>query len=107
MEANSNEAIREALVKIKDINDRRPHDAAGYEINDIIDAALAAPPRNCDVGTAEEQYDRWSRFCQYRNAPLSQNRSCFGCPVYDAMRNCKSTCELIWAQMLYAEGGAK
>ena len=65
------------------------------------------PPRNCDVGTAEEQYDRWGRFCQYRNAPLSQNRSCYGCPVYDAMGNCKSTCELIWAQMPYEGEGEK
>ena len=41
-------AMREAMVKIKDINGGRPDDAAGYEINDIIDAALSAPPRNCD-----------------------------------------------------------
>ena len=74
--------------------------------SELIDTALAEPPRECDVGTAEDQYDRLGRFCRYRNAPLSQNRSCFGCPVYDAMRNCKSTCELIWAQMPY-EGGAK
>ena len=46
--------MRKALVKIKDINDRRPHDAAGYEINDIIDAALAKPPRACDVMSQED-----------------------------------------------------
>lgn len=41
-------ALREALLSIKELNDRRPHDAAGYEINDIIEEALAAPARNCD-----------------------------------------------------------
>lgn len=33
--------MREAILAIKEINDRRPHDAAGYEINDIIEEALA------------------------------------------------------------------
>lgn len=47
--------MREAILAIKELNDRRPHDAAGYEINDIIEEALAAPARNCDrFATAEE-----------------------------------------------------
>lgn len=33
--------MREAILAIKEINDRRPHDADGYEINDIIEEALA------------------------------------------------------------------
>lgn len=33
--------MREAILAIKELNDRRPHDAAGYEINDIIEEALA------------------------------------------------------------------
>jgi len=33
--------MREAILAIKEINDKRPHDAAGYEINDIIEEALA------------------------------------------------------------------
>lgn len=41
-------AMRDAILAIKSVNDRRPHDAAGYEINDIIEEALAAPARNCD-----------------------------------------------------------
>ena len=40
--------LREALMAIKEVNDTRPHDAKGYEINDIITEALAAPARNCD-----------------------------------------------------------
>ena len=40
--------LREALVAIKEVNDTRPHDAKGNEINDIITEALVAPPRNCD-----------------------------------------------------------
>lgn len=33
--------MREAILAIKEINDKRPHDADGYEINDIIEEALA------------------------------------------------------------------
>lgn len=33
-------AMREALLAIKEINDKRPHDAAGYEIDDIIEEAV-------------------------------------------------------------------
>lgn len=33
--------MREAILAIKSVNDRRPHDADGYEINDIIEEALA------------------------------------------------------------------
>lgn len=42
-------AMLGAMLAIRDINDRRPHDADGYEINDIINDALSAPARNCDI----------------------------------------------------------
>ena len=105
MEANNVKAMREALENsIGLLEELALIDEWGDSAKEQIvenRTALAAPLRNCDVGSAEEQYDRWSRFCRYRNAPLSQNRSCKGCPVYEAMYNCKSTCELIWAQMPY------
>ena len=43
------------------------------EAQDMANAALSDPPRNCDVGTAEEQTRRWNRFC-YRH-------ECLSCPV--------------------------
>lgn len=33
------------------------------DIEAILKAALAEPPRQCDVGTAEEQEKRFSKFC--------------------------------------------
>ena len=30
---------------------------------DLCNVTLALPRRNCDVGTAEEQYKRWEQFC--------------------------------------------
>ena len=79
---------------------------------DLIDAALSAPSRNCDVGTAEEQTKRRQRYCKWRQASLSSNRTCRGCPVYDVMmKNANEAkdadCDLIWAQMPYeAKEGA-
>ena len=61
-------------------------------------AALSAPPRNCDVGTAEEQAERHSRFC------ISQHGLCTRCPAH---RRTHNGCVLAWAQMPYeAQEGA-
>ena len=68
-------------------------------------AALAAPPRNCDVGTAQEQDERFHRFCVKHHTG-----SCAGChnPVGDyTVANGVRECALVWAQMPYEEGGAK
>jgi hypothetical protein len=68
-------------------------------------AALAAPPRNCDVGTAKEQDERFHRFCK-----CHRTGSCAGChnPVKDyTVANGVRECALVWAQMPYEEGGAK
>lgn len=69
-----------------------------------IDAALAAPPRNCDVGTVKEQFARFRKFCKKDSMDsLAATAYCaYECPCgnnYD--------CKLAWAQMPYEEGGAK
>ena len=69
-------------------------DGAVGRIKDMAEAALAAPARNCDVGTVEEQSRRCFAFCnQY---------ICKDCPC-----NTIGRCTLVWAQMPYEEGGAK
>jgi hypothetical protein len=56
--------------------------------------ALAAPPRQCDIGTAEEQSKRCFAYCnQY---------ICKDCPCNTIGRR-----TLVWAQMPYEEGGAR
>ena len=58
-------------------------------------AALAAPARQCDVGTPDEKYQRWVRFCEQRL------HSCHNC-------ECKSPvgCTFKFGDMPYAEEGA-
>lgn len=60
-------------------------------------AALAAPPRNCDVGTAEEQAERFFAFC---HAHRTFDTACSDeCPFKTApdINHCQSG----WGQMPY------
>lgn len=91
---------------------REDAEAGGYygRILDVVNSALSAPPRNCDVGTAEEQNSRWHANCG-RGIP-----NCKHCKVYehaiksgfvDEKNMIRFDCRFIWSQMPYEEGGAK
>ena len=69
------------------------------QVDDLAKEALIAKPRNCDVGTAEEQAERQSRFCRAHQCGTN-------CPAWrDGQAH--NGCVLAWAQMPYAqEGGA-
>ena len=71
----------------------------GYlnQIERWAEAALAAPPRNCDIGTAEEQSDRLDAFCL-------RHKYCSSCPCKYTE---KTSCSINWALMPYEEGGAE
>lgn len=68
-----------------------------------IEAALSAPPRNCDVGTAEEQEDRFFAFCKAHECTMNchiKKKWSFKCGH-------KPSCGVLWSQMPYEKGGAK
>lgn len=68
-----------------------------------IDAALDVPPRNCDVGTADEQYERFMNMCNSKDA-----RQCAGCRMRGFKPGCsRDRCFANWAQMPYEEGDLK
>ncbi len=71
-----------------------------------INAALSAPPRNCDVGTAEEQAERHKAYCRKHYTPDALGGNCRKCPLKDRRG---WSCQLAWAQTPYEaqEGGAK
>lgn len=93
-------ALREALVAIKEVNDTRPHDGKGYEINDIIEEALSAPQRNCDrFATAEDAYKAFSSYCFNRPS----EGKCVGCPIVG--EGGKSNCFGAWLMAAAQEGG--
>lgn len=106
-----NEAkMREALVKADAALSRISQsawfvDANFSETKEVIDAgnaigeALSAPPRNCDVGTAEEQHARFYSFCD-------KIEECKECPLWRG-GGLTFKCCAHWEQMPYEEGGAK
>ena len=120
MEANDMKAMREALVKMTDWMEKYTaafsvqvyprqddHDEVERERDEAISlarAALAKPQRNCDVGTAAEQAERFVKHCQ---SFLNRDgiKACMGCPCCGVVMYGK--CELAWAQMPYEEGDAK
>ena len=72
------------------------------ELRGMVVHALAEPPRQCDVGTAKEQADRFLRFCRISKPRVA---TCDECPFANTNA---ALCEFAWAQMPYAEeGGAK
>lgn len=115
MEANNMSAMRNALIVAKANFDSMGANALEGELNlDAVamicasmsarmDAALSAPPRNCDVGTADEQADRFKAFCYANRTPY--NECSKGCPFNDTSAVCY--CQARWAQMPFAtaEGG--
>ena len=60
-----------------------------------VNPALSAPPRNCDVGTVDEQLKRFSAFCM--------SRKCNECPFVSSTYG---ECGVRWSQMPY-EGGVE
>ena len=110
-------AMREALeyiVKVgypHNFQHEAPHISGYcYEITDAITKcfeALAATPRNCDVGDAADWENRFGEECD-------KGHTCSDCPVRHAKTRMAielqkgARCEFIWAQMPYEkEGGAE
>lgn len=99
--------LREAALAIRaDILKRRSENcwyATDSDILEKIDAALAAPPRNCDALSAQEQTEKFNQFCRsHRNSDLPK---CAGCPLEDISDG--TGCAQAWGQMPYEEGGAE
>ena len=70
------------------------------EVYEIAEAALSAPPRNCDVGTAEEQQARFIEYCKI-------HEGCSECQIVKPWCRGVKSCGIIWNNMPYKEGGTK
>lgn len=101
---NAYDKMREALEAVLY---NWTEDGFGFIKESTIEAvkqALAAPRRNCDVGTAEEQAQRFYKFCM-ANSSAIVGMCDSQCPCLDSGDKCH--CLTIWAQLLYEEGGDK
>ena len=102
MEASDMKAMRNALEFTPRVLAKWRQDApfrAWNEYGEAIDrcrAALSKPPRNCDVGTAEEQEKRFMHYC---DSKVCNRRDC-ACGYEELFRH---KCAIRWAQMPYKE----
>lgn len=93
----TNNKCREALEKVKKLFDGRlMFQPAIREAHEAVNAALAEPVKNCEVGTADEQSSRFDDFCF---AHKTRERGCGYCPLVESF-----CCEFAWSQMPYPEG---
>ena len=124
MEANNNAKLRDALVCLRDAAREFNHQIRNSKYSGIFDKytcekqgfsaalkvvdaivkanyAINAPARNCDVGTAEEQYKRFMNMCNSKDV-----RQCAECSMRGFTPGCsRDRCFANWAQMPYEEGG--
>lgn len=93
MEANNIRDIKEALLKVSAIANFAgmvmSPESAIEEIREILKPISAIHIRNCDVGTVDEQAERFMDFAHL----------CFQSEVV--------RCAMNWVQMQYEEGGEK
>lgn len=101
MEANDMKAMREALMTIRKrlvaayvSESEFMRQSSDKPLVDLIDAALSKPPRQCDVGTAEEQAKRFNDFCTMKGCRFGGDKA-NKCPLDP------DACEFAWAQMPY------
>ena len=73
---------------------------AVIDSGNAIEAALSAPPRNCDVGTADEQAERFAEYCDSEACKRNRCKS-------RAKALCIERCAIAWSQMPYEKGDAK
>ena len=101
----TNNKLREAVVlalSLLDLKEGVPYKTVSQKDIDFMKAALAAPPRNCEIGTAEEQERRFKEFCAAHWSINNVDSECAGCPLTIE----GAECEFAWAQMQYeAEKG--
>ena len=103
-------AMREALESVRNWCINRlvnsSHQVTIEGLLSVVNTALSKPPRNCDVGTAEEQAERFYAFCGYHRFQSGIKGMCSSlCPCI----RCRDMCNCIttWSQMPYEEGGAE
>ena len=94
MEASNIKVIREALEIAEYLRCAK----GLFNESKQMTTALSAPPRNCDVGTTDEQVERFQWFCD--------TRPCDGCTLKNKV-NETLDCAIHWAQMPYEEGELK
>ena len=98
--AEMREALLEASIALSDATHHHLTENDAKECLAVVEAALSAPPRNCDVGTPKEQSARFDAHCR-------KHTGCLTCPLREKDGGVPKHCELAWSQMPYEHGDTK
>lgn len=108
MGASNIAAMREALLQVAlSCSACTHHNCKGCtrpfaSFMPAVRKALALPLCNCDVGTADEQAERFHAFCDGHSSGIGG--MCDGnCPCIEGVDGCHCLCK--WQQLPYAEAG--
>lgn len=106
--AGNNAAMRKALIVVYDwilkagyVHGYPDTEQKRRQLYDMMTKALSKPARNCDMGTAEEQEERFKHYCGQHYSACDVDAECFRCPLSSE----KTSCEFAWAQLPYEERG--
>ena len=91
--AEMREALMEASIALSSATHHHLTEDDAKECLAVIESALSKPPRNCDIGTEEEQVSRYNKFCM--------RSACNKCPFYVASD--LLACGVRWSQIPYME----
>lgn len=112
MSSKQREALSDACYAM--FNFLKTHYGSCYEemanALDKAKAALSEPLKNCEVGTAEEQYARFKKWCEgeFYKRPMNPltGEPCKSCPCYSVSANGVDGCNYLrWAQIQYEKEG--
>lgn len=109
MTRRTRDAVQAALNHLENalsITDGRVHFGDIVRIGNaraLLAEALAEPERECDVGTPEEQSERWWKFCNKHFIQSPAKDNCAKCPIRGTNRHC----EFVWGQRRYTKKGEK
>ena len=94
---NNVQKMQKALDKIIVITTEWQGSIPFGEVRKIAKVARKLPLRNCDVGSAEEQEERFKNFCLSYYEPCNVDGECWKCPLFKT----KTRCPIAWAQLPY------
>ena len=109
MAENNTKVMRDALLKVSSSlcpacrrRNCKGCPRAVAEFMPAVRKALALPLRQCDVGTAKEQAERFKHFCAQNYSACDVDMECCRCPIERE----KADCEFAWGQLPHKESEA-
>lgn len=106
------EALLQASIALSSATHNDLTEGEAEEYLAVVNTVLTEPLKNCEVGTPEEHFERFNKFCGWYQSDWSgseRKEKCSACPLKEKGLACtgdKNTvpCILYWLLMPYEKG---